>query len=69
MVLEGGNLALGTVIGAYKAAVTRQIRRECTKAPSMIWHGRYHDRIMRNERALEQIREYILYNPMRWQAN
>lgn len=69
IVLAGGGVALGTVIGTYKAAVTRQIRRECSAPPTTVWHTRYHDHIIRSEQALERIREYILYNPARWQAD
>jgi REP element-mobilizing transposase RayT len=66
IVLAGGGAALGTVVGAYKAAVTRQIRRECSAPPAPIWHTRYHDHIVRNQRELERIQEYILRNPARW---
>src|SRR5262249_42136977 len=68
IVLPGGGAALGTIIGAYKAAVTREARRQQSAAPDTIWHRRYYDRIIRNKRALERIREYIVSNPARWQA-
>ena len=67
--LTGGGVALGTIVGTYKAAVTRKIRRECSAPPATIWHTRYHDHIIRSERALERIREYILHNPARWHAD
>ena len=69
IVLTGGGAALGTIVGTYKAAVTRLIRRECSAPPDTVWHTRYYDHIIRNERALERIRKYIIYNPARWQAD
>jgi putative transposase len=56
---------LGTIVGKYKAAVTRQINKTTTKR-MVLWQGRYHDHIIRNERELNYIREYVLYNPARW---
>jgi REP-associated tyrosine transposase len=66
IILPGGGAALGTIIGTYKAAVTRHIHREQRAPPEHLWQERYHDQIIRNERALGQIREYIEYNPIRW---
>ena len=54
---------LGTIIGTYKAAVTRKIHHPDLK----IWQGRYHDHIIRNEKSLNKLREYVLYNPARWE--
>ncbi|HRF94148.1 MAG TPA: hypothetical protein PLZ51_03090, partial [Aggregatilineales bacterium] len=53
-----------SVIGVYKSGVTRQARQlgyEMT-----IWHGRYHDHIIRNEADYFRIRAYIIENPSRW---
>jgi REP element-mobilizing transposase RayT len=69
IVLSGGGAALGTIVGAYKAAVTREARKQQTAAPDTIWHGRYYDHIIRNEHALDRICEYIVSNPARWQAD
>jgi putative transposase len=57
---------LGAVIGGYKSAVTRTVNEAFgTRAP-IVWQGRFHDHIIRNERELNYIREYILTNPTRW---
>jgi REP element-mobilizing transposase RayT len=68
IVLPAGGAALGTIVGTYKAAVTRQARQKHSAPPDTIWHGRYHDRIIRNERSLERLREYIVSNPARWRT-
>jgi REP element-mobilizing transposase RayT len=52
--------SLGTVIRSYKSAVSKLVHKN---DPSFGWHTRYYDRIIRNEIALERIREYIINNP------
>jgi putative transposase len=68
IMLKGGGAALGTIVGNYKAAVTRQVHQQLT-APKTLWHTRYYDHIIRNKRALDHIREYIVSNPRRWQMD
>ncbi len=57
---------LGTVVGNYKSGVTRRIRAASSEPEMAIWQGRYHDHIIRNEKNLERIRQYILFNPALW---
>lgn len=33
------------------------------------WQERFYDRIIRDERALKRIREYIANNPARWKSD
>ena len=67
IVLQGG-VKLGTIIGNYKAAVTRASvgTRYIASLPIKIWQSRYHDHIIRNEQSLRRIQEYIMNNPARW---
>lgn len=76
--------SLGTCVGAYKAAVARQIHRRrglMHQAPDLmhqgrglmhqaptIWHRNYWDVIVRDETALAAIRHYILSNPQNYHA-
>ena len=60
---------LGMVIGSYKSGVTRRIRQALDDPELRIWQGRYHDHIIRNATSLERIREYVIYNPARWQSD
>jgi REP element-mobilizing transposase RayT len=52
-------LHLSTVIGSYKASVSRLIGEP-------LWQRGYHDRVIRSERELEELRRYIAENPVRW---
>src|SRR6185369_7514539 len=59
--------SLGAIIGTYKAAVTRQNRVLLGDDKSVpVWQTRYHDHIIRDERGLNYLREYILNNPAKW---
>jgi putative transposase len=55
---------LGVIIRAYKAVSTQLIRR-CA-APEFAWQRNYYEHIVRDEKSLNRIREYILANPARW---
>lgn len=55
---------LGQVVNNYKCGVTRLIRQN--QPEMLVWQGRYHDHIIRNEPDLNRIREYVAYNPARW---
>jgi putative transposase len=57
--------ALATVVGQFKAATTRRAR-QWTQRGGRIWQRGFYDRIIRNDRELDSIREYIETNPARW---
>ena len=61
--------SLGAIMAQFKSMVTRQCRSQgiCRQTP--VWQRGYYDHIVRNERALNRIRQYILSNPLRWQAD
>ena len=58
--------SLGSVLAGYKASVTRQITALRHAPDEPVWLRNYHERIIRNPRALATIRAYIANNPMRW---
>ena len=67
IVLLNGGVTLGQVVNGYKSNVTRHIRQI---VPGMqVWQRQYHDHIIRNETALNHIRQYVQTNPQRWQAD
>jgi REP element-mobilizing transposase RayT len=41
-------------------------RTTASGAPAHIWHENYYEHIIRNEKELNRIREYICNNPLRW---
>ena len=55
---------LGQVVRAFKAVVTRRIR--LTGETGFAWQRNYYEHIIRNERELTAIRQYIRDNPAHW---
>jgi REP element-mobilizing transposase RayT len=56
--------SLGVVVRSYKAAVTRQARR--LSFPHFAWQRGFYDHIIRDDRDLDRVREYIRLNPAKW---
>jgi hypothetical protein len=53
-------------VGAFKSAASREINRQRGAPAGGIWQRGYHERVVRDERELEALREYILDNPAAW---
>jgi putative transposase len=72
VIIQGENTVfktvLGRVINAYRGAVTAKIRK-LTKSKVIVWQGRYHDHIIRNEAGLNHIRNYVHHNPESWEKD
>ena len=54
---------LGTIIGSYKSAVSKQINRSSDALGAPVWQRNYYEHVIRNETALHDIRHYIIHNP------
>jgi REP element-mobilizing transposase RayT len=57
---------LPRLVNAFKASVTRHARQLGLAGADSVWQSDYWDHIVRHERALERIREYIANNPLSW---
>ena len=55
--------SVSTIIRSYKSAVTKHANR---LGYTFAWKSRFHDHIIRNHRSFQQIREYIINNPVQW---
>lgn len=58
---------LSNIIRGFKSASTRSIHRK--GFTNFAWQSRFYDHIIRNEKELYEVREYILYNPSKWQLD
>jgi REP element-mobilizing transposase RayT len=63
---------VGNIVGAFKSLTTNEyIRRvksgEIPSFETYIWQRNYYEHIIRDEKALANIREYIEGNPKNWQ--
>jgi len=58
--------SLGSLVAGFKSAVTKRVN-EVRGTPRLpVWQRSYYERVIRNERELEAIRQYIVDNPTRW---
>lgn len=67
--MEG--VVLGDMVGWFKTMTTNEYIRHVKQNqwqpfPKRLWQRNYYEHIIRNERALESIREYIHNNPANW---
>ena len=60
---------LSEIIRGYKTWSARSINRHRQQSGTPVWQRSYHDHIIRNETALDDIRAYIAANPLRWASD
>lgn len=58
--------SLASFIGQFKATVTRKLRGGWCLPTYVVWQRNYYEHVIRTERALHGLREYIQYNPLKW---
>ena len=58
--------SLSSFVLGFKSAVTSQINtlRRTKRRP--FWQRNYYEHVIRDEKELHSIREYIRYNPLKW---
>lgn len=58
---------LPEIIRGFKTYSARRINLIGGAPGERVWQRSFHDRILRDDRELNAAREYILYNPLRWE--
>ncbi len=58
--------SVSAIIRSYKSAVTKHARR---LGFEFGWQPRFHDHIIRDQKSFERIRNYIINNPVNWNAD
>ena len=61
--------SLGSIIAGFKSAATKRINEERKMPRTPVWQSRFYEHIIWNDKDLNNIREYILNNPMQWHAD
>ncbi|MCL5108734.1 MAG: hypothetical protein M1401_07700 [Chloroflexi bacterium] len=61
--------SLGALLAGYKAAVTKRVNELRGTPGRPVWQRNYYEHIVRDERELARVRDYILGNPGRWQED
>ncbi|HEY9830242.1 MAG TPA: transposase [Stenomitos sp.] len=57
--------SIGAILQNFKSVATRRVNR-ITRNSGTLWQRNYHEEIIRNEKAYENIRRYIVENPLSW---
>ncbi len=55
-ILQNCNLHLGEIVRRFKAKVSHSLGVN-------VWQANYYEHVIRNDKALEKIREYVVNNP------
>ena len=58
---------LSVIARTFKGALTKWCKNNCFEY--FRWQRNYYDHIVRNEKELNAIREYIIYNPIKWELD
>ncbi|MDP2857789.1 MAG: hypothetical protein Q8P50_07410 [Bacillota bacterium] len=58
--------SLGAIVQNFKSVSTRRINTMRSAPGAPVWQRNYYEHVVRNERELDRIRQYIILNPSRW---
>ncbi|RPI06422.1 MAG: hypothetical protein EHM64_03090 [Ignavibacteriae bacterium] len=61
--------SLGSIIAGFKSAATKRINEERRMPRTPVWQSRFYEHIIRSEKDLTNIRDYIINNPIKWYAD
>jgi putative transposase len=62
-------VSLGQIMGFYKYETTKRVNEAIGTPGAKLWQRGYFDHVIRTDRSLEAIREYIFTNPSRWSVD
>ena len=60
------NPSISTIVGRFKGAVTKQVRAIQGHEHMRVWQRGFYEHVIRTERALARMRQYICDNPVKW---
>jgi putative transposase len=61
-------MLLSKIIQQYKASVTRKIN-SLQNEFGFEWQKSFYDHVIRNEKSLDNLRQYIMDNPLKWELD
>lgn len=62
-------MLLPKIIGWYKMNVSKRTNNILDNTGNPFWQRNYYEHIIRNEKSLERIRDYIINNPAQWEED
>jgi REP element-mobilizing transposase RayT len=61
--------SLGTLVAGFKSSATGRINAWCGTSGQTVWQRNYWEHVIRNEKELAYLREYIQNNPLQWELD
>ena len=61
--------SLPTIVRSFKSAVTKRINELRCTPETHVWQRNYYEHVIRDEWDLNEIREYIMSNPLKWEMD
>lgn len=58
--------SIGSIIAGFKSAATKRINILRDNPGGAVWQRNYHERVIRDDRELDNTRQYIADNPAKW---
>ena len=66
---EVSSPALSKIMAYFKYQSTKHINQHHNTLGTRIWQRNYHDHIIRDDKDLQRLRQYIQDNPMKWELD
>jgi REP element-mobilizing transposase RayT len=60
---------LGQLVGAFKTVSTKKVNELRQTPGRQLWQEDFYERVVRNDHELDAIRQYIIENPLKWEAD
>ena len=67
--LRSPSQTIGAMVRGFKSSVTKRINTQRGRPGMPVWQRNYYERVIRNEKELSQVREYIMNNPLQWASD
>ncbi|AJF06517.1 transposase [Geoalkalibacter subterraneus] len=61
--------SVGAIIGQFKSAATKRINTLRHDIDNPVWQRNYHEHVIRGDRDLQAVRQYIVDNPAKWELD
>ncbi len=61
--------SVGAIIQNYKSITSRKVATQIEQLKGSVWQRNYYEHVIRNERELRAISDYILANPQNWEKD
>lgn len=67
--MQRRGMALAKIVGRFKMSTAKHINETRGTPIAAVWQRNYYEHVVRNERELQMIREYVTTNPLRWDTD